>query len=373
MVAKIIMESETEHIYERLRQHFNQGETTKLRKTKELMEILEILFSPEQVDYATDLPLTVLGRISAENLAKKMDKDALQVEVMLENMAGEGKILATTSRKDGKKYYSLFPLIPGILESTYADGIDNDQRQRLSALVEKYHGDALGPEIGSSKYPIFRIIPINEKVDSGSQALPFEEAANMVNGADVITVIPCLCRTVSKKCNHIMEADFVFGAWADYLIKYRGARKWTKEEAMKRLKECEEDGLLHITGNAQEGSAVMCNCCPCCCNALRNLTEHHNPRAFVRSNFEPRVDHEMCILCMQCQDVCPMGAIRELPGYEADGSDTRMFVEESQCVGCGLCSSHCPADAIRMVKVRNYLPVKSLAEMNAQFFKEKIL
>ena len=35
-----------------MRQHFNEGVTTKLRKTKELMKILELLFIPEQVEYA---------------------------------------------------------------------------------------------------------------------------------------------------------------------------------------------------------------------------------------------------------------------------------------------------------------------------------
>ena len=61
-------------IYEKLRQHFNEGPTTKLRKTKELMQILELLFTPEQAEYGMSLPLTVMGRISLDDLAQKMGK-----------------------------------------------------------------------------------------------------------------------------------------------------------------------------------------------------------------------------------------------------------------------------------------------------------
>ncbi|MFC1825687.1 ATP-binding protein [Thermodesulfobacteriota bacterium] len=362
-----------EEIYEKLRQHFNEGSRTKLRKTKELMKILEILFTPEQAEYGMFIPLTVMGRINLDKLATKMNRGNDEVEQAVEGMAKEGKVIAMTSRKDGKKYYSLWPLLPGILESTYADGIENDQRRLLSRLVEKYTADGLWNELASSDYPQFRIVPINKTVEASSEVLPFEEVNKIIENEDIITVIPCLCRTVaSNKCDHLLEADIVFGAWADYLIKYRGARRWTKEEAIERLIECEKDGLMHLTGNNQQGSGVICNCCSCCCKALRGLTELHNPRSFVRSNWEPEIDHEKCTLCLKCKRVCPMDAITKLPGYEEDGSDSRILVHDSQCVGCALCASHCPEDAIQMVKIREYLPEKSLQEMNERYLKEKV-
>ncbi len=359
-------------LYEKLRQHFNEGPTTKLRKTKELMEILEILFTPEQATCAMALPMTVLGRISLGDLALRMGRDARDVEPVVEAMARDGKVLATTSRKDGNTYYALWPLLPGILESTFADGIDNDQRRRLARLVERYYSEGLWNELASSNYPQFRIIPINKNIESSSEVLPFEVVSRIIENAEVITVIPCLCRAVSRRCDHILEADFVFGAWADYLIKYRGARRWTKEEALRRLEECEEDGLMHLTGNAQEGSAVICNCCSCCCKALRGLIELHNPRSFVRSNFEPRVRQDECTLCLECQRICPMGAMTRLPGYKEDGSDARMLVQESRCVGCGLCATHCPVGAISMAKVRDYVPAKTLAEMTQRYLEERV-
>jgi|GEM_PF-5160284 len=51
-------------LYEQLRKHINDGYSLKIPRTKELMEILQILFNPEQAEYALQLPLTTQGRIS---------------------------------------------------------------------------------------------------------------------------------------------------------------------------------------------------------------------------------------------------------------------------------------------------------------------
>ncbi len=361
-----------EDIYEKLRQHFNEGAITKLRKTKTLQQILEILFTPDQAAIAVQVPLMIMGRISAEDLAEKMDRPLQETGEALEEMARTGLLYGVTDKEDGRNYYALFGLLPGILENYHADGVDSDLRRRLDKLIDKYRVEGLWDEMTSSEYPAFRVIPINEKVADKTEVLPFEEIRNTIMDADIITVIPCMCRTISRKCDHLLEVDFVMGDWAAYLIRYRGAREWTKDEALQRLKECEEDGLMHLIGNAQAGNTIICNCCVCCCMALKGLTELNNPRSFVKSNFFPQVDLDACTYCGTCQKKCPMDAIRKLPGLEADGSDSRILIEEFRCVGCGLCSSHCPTDAITMKKVRNLVPEPSPMEMVERWIQEKV-
>ncbi|MBT3312255.1 MAG: 4Fe-4S binding protein [Desulfobacterales bacterium] len=359
-------------IYEKLYDHFNEVPASRLRNTKELRDILHLLFSAEQAEYAVALPITHQGRLTVEELAKKMGRDVKNVRKNLEVMAKEGYLLVTTSRKDGKTYYALWPLMPGILESVYADGNLTDQRRRLTKLVRKYYSNGLWNELASSKYSQMRIIPINQQVNPESEVFSFEEVQRIIEAADIITVIPCMCRQCESKCDHIIEADFVFNAWANHLINYRGARLWTKDEALLRMEECEKDGLVHLGANSQSGNIQICNCCPCCCFALRGLTELHNANSFVRSNFEPSIDHKKCNLCKKCEKICPMDCISKLPGYEANGSDNRMLIQESHCIGCGLCASHCPENAIVMNKVRQDLPAKTIPEMMERYEKEKL-
>lgn len=359
-------------LYEQLRQHFNTGAIPMLRKTKELNEILKLAFTPEQAEVALHLPIMGTGRINAEELAMKTGRGIAEAEAMVEQMARESTVLANTDPKDGKTYYSLLSLLQGTLEWTIADGQDSDKRRNLIRAAARYYENGLWDEMASSNYPAFRVIPIDTKVDTASEVLPFEEIRGVVDCGRTIAVIPCYCRTVSRKCDHLLEVDFVIGDWGEYLINYRGARQVSVEETMQILRQCAEDGLIHLVGNAREGNSVICNCCVCCCWALRGLTELNNPRSFVKSNFIPAIDQKECTLCNKCQKVCQFKAVKRLPGLAADGSDTRMLIEEYRCVGCGVCAFQCPKQAMSMKKVRDDVPEKTPGEMIQRWMQEKI-
>jgi hypothetical protein len=41
-------------------------------------------------------------------------------------MARGGKVRITETEGDGKKYFALFPMMPGLFENIFADGIDTE-------------------------------------------------------------------------------------------------------------------------------------------------------------------------------------------------------------------------------------------------------
>jgi electron transport complex protein RnfB len=360
-----------DEIYDKLRQHFSEG-SANYPKKQEILQVLELLFKPGEVEYALALPLNSQGRLSLEEVAGKMQKAPEVVEEMLETMAREAKVMVNRSRKDGKKYYSLWTLTIGIMENTFA-GTDDELKRKLAPPWKKYYEEVFFNAWGASRYPLLRIVPINDHVDSTSRVLPFEEIRTLIEKAEVIAVISCFCREIMKKCNHKMDAEIVLGAYADYMIHYRGARSLTREEALQVLEECEKDGLVHLTGNVQEGSVVICNCCPCCCGALRAVIELDNRNKVERSNFEPTVKQDECTMCLQCQEVCPTKAITGAMHRNAAESQVRILVDASRCIGCGLCASHCPTEAIVMVKVRDVLPARTIKESVERYEQEKIL
>lgn len=51
------------------------------------------------------------------------------------------------------------------------------------------------------------------------------------------------------------------------------------------------------------------------------------------------VNHDVCLGCGACTDVCPVGAI-EL------GEDGLATVNEDLCLDCGACVATCPVEAI---------------------------
>jgi NAD-dependent dihydropyrimidine dehydrogenase PreA subunit len=119
----------------------------------------------------------------------------------------------------------------------------------------------------------------------------------------------------------------------------------TKDEAYKLLDECEENALVHLTSNMQQGHFFICNCCGCCCGVLRSINELGAPATtVVNSHYYAEIDPDECSLCGVCADErCQVNAI-------AESEDASYEVIREKCIGCGLCISACPTDAITLLR-----------------------
>ncbi len=84
--------------------------------------------------------------------------------------------------------------------------------------------------------------------------------------------------------------------------------------------------------------------------------------ASARSNFEPRIDRDECVLCDECVQICPMEAIYHHYPHREDGSDEYIIINNKLCLGCGVCASNCPSEAITLEKVREVNPLQSHGE-----------
>ena len=102
-----------------------------------------------------------------------------------------------------------------------------------------------------------------------------------------------------------------------------------------------EEGLVHVTYNIENGQIFICNCCTCCCGLLRSVKEFNAPYLLAKSHFTAAIDRESCSACGVCADErCPMNAIVEEDGEYA--------VLNERCIGCGVCVSSCPTESIKL-------------------------
>jgi len=88
-----------------------------------------------------------------------------------------------------------------------------------------------------------------------------------------------------------------------------------------------------------EGYGWICNCCGCCCTALRGITEFGVKNAVV-ANYFSVIDHDKCNQCGLCVQRCQVDAISDDGGAIA--------VDRNRCIGCGICVTGCPVNAARM-------------------------
>jgi len=343
----------------------------RLPKSKESMRMLRIIFKPEEAEFINsvfDGPF--VDPRTAEQIAEKIGRDKEEVRLVLEELAGKGLIFEFRSRADNNLYYTMLPMVPGVFEY-FMEGEPSDEKREIAKLFDKMYR-SWGMELGASNYPFIRVIPVEKKLDVKAEVLPFERVSEFIRDARSISVMNCVCRTTFNNCDRPLEVCFAFDSTADYLVKYKGARYVSFDEAIQILKKAEEAGLVHITNNQQKRPTFICNCCPCCCGFLRGLTELHNPRTLTKSNFLPKIDNGLCTRCESCISICPMEAIFHHYPHNPELSDDEIKIIEERCIGCGLCSNKCPREAITMVRVKEEVPVEKGRDLLIEFEKQRI-
>lgn len=345
-------------VYEKLRQKINLW-PMRTPRTKEVIEILRILFNEEEAEFLTHFTAPYQDPETMDQMVEKTGKPREKIQAIADRLVLRGLLFKFTSRSDGNAYYSLMPMVPGIFEFYFSSGHDSNEKRKVGELFEKNYLGGGGLEAGASNYPWARVMPVektitvNKEISAGHMILPFEKMSEFIKTSRKIAVINCACRT-KKKCEHPLETCLVFDYYADFMVERGFGRYLSVEEALELLEKTEKAGLVHSTINTQIKPQFICNCCTCACLILRGLTELHNPRAIAKSNFLPMRDDANCKRCKICVRICPM----EANAYHAphDNEPERILFFEERCIGCGLCAYHCPNNAIKLVKVNNEIP-----------------
>lgn len=307
-------------------------------ESEEAIEILKVLFTPEEAALALRLP--VMPK-SIEELADELGEDKVQLKEKLDIMADKGTVF-TVERK-GKLLYRLLPSVVGFSETPFWPGKIDERAEKLGPLWTKYWKEKFSYEIGDRDQSMMRVVPIERSLSGNSTVTPFEDLAKLLEPVKYFAVAHCPCRqyakTVGKGCDHTTENCLHFDSMGQYIVEHGMAREITREETLDILRKSNEEGLVHMTENHQGKVTTICNCCSCCCVFIRTLTEIGLPNAFKRSNYVSKVDPELCTACETCAERCPVEAITV---------DDIAVIDEAKCIGCGVCYPSCPSDAITL-------------------------
>ncbi|MEJ5361977.1 MAG: 4Fe-4S binding protein [Spirochaetota bacterium] len=307
-------------------------------KTKTFMEILHILFAPQEAQLATHMSFK--GK-SVKDIASASHMDMESVHQILEQMAN--KAIIYTAKKDNEVLYGLVPTIPGLFEFPFMKGMTTETHKKLAQLWETYHHEALGNSFSGNPTPLMRVLPIDTALEPGIVIHPFEEARKLIEKAQYIALTNCACRVSVHKCDKPLDVCMIFDGAAEFLVDRGYAWKASVDQTINALMKSEKAGLVHTSNNSKDRATVICNCCPCCCTVLRGRTQAGNINAFSTSRFEAKIDINNCSGCEACVNGrCPMNAITMFNGIAS--------VVASQCIGCGLCASVCSSNAITLIE-----------------------
>ncbi len=195
--------------------------------------------------------------------------------------------------------------------------------------------------------PYTRIIPVGVSIEPRARVLDFESVSDIVRRSRNLAVTKCTCRLTMQKCDRPLEVCLQVNRAADYTLARGTGRRVSQDEALALLKECEEQGLIHVTFNRLEVEHFICNCCPCCCQTMPVLIKG-GIHVIDPSRFRAQIDEALCSGCGLCLERCYFGALSLDEGErESTGQ-----VDAKKCMGCGLCLIACPEEAIQLIEVR---------------------
>jgi electron transport complex protein RnfB len=298
------------------------------------LRLLARIFTPEEAALGSVMRLTFE---SAADIAARAGADPDTAYATLKGMARKGQI--RTRKGEGRQLvFALMPFVVGVYEEQLPR-LDEE----MAELFEQYYQETLGGGGIMRDAPAgHRVIPVEESIHFEPEIFPYERASELVESAKSWGVRDCICRVqqrlVGKGCEHSIENCLILVPVAGAFDHDDVTRAITKEEALRLLREVEEEGLVHSTGNYRDGNYYICNCCTCSCGFLRAVAEFGLPTAIAHSDFHAVVDAEECIACGDCVEHCQFEAL-SVP-------DDICVVDYARCVGCGLCAPACPTDAL---------------------------
>jgi len=347
----------TENTYEKLRKLMSLNPLG-CPPAPEILKILKLLFTEDEATVALGLgffPFTTKEVSHRTGIKENF------VITHLESLANKGVVFAR-KKKDvwGYALVNTFHLF----ENPYRKGIHDDLIKQLTPLWKKYL-PIFGKNVGIEKTAFSRVIPINKKIEAASEVLPYEQVSELINKAKTIGIGHCSCRELEQNCDAPKETCMMFDNTCNYLVDRGFAKSITKDEALKKIKEFDEAGLVRLVNNTQDKLEFVCHCCSCCCGILSAFSKHGNIGAFTRSAFLPERNMEICIGCGICADgKCPTQCIEMVNG--------KPDVKIDKCIGCGICASRCPNDAIKLIRSIDIPhPPANLMEFGMHILQEK--
>lgn len=246
--------------------------------------------------------------------------------------------------------------LPEPMENIRPEGEMYDQVEELVMTMVQHTGaGAADPETNVYHAKVLRLedaeqfFELKEDLDLGElpkTIIPYEHARKiLIENPENIAVIDCVCRTLrgDKGCYPRDVCIMVGDPWVDWIMERvpeMNPRRISQQEALDILRECHEKGYVHAAFFKDAAAGRMyhiCNCCPCCCTAIKAQNYVGAPM-FGGTGFVSQIDPEKCTQCGACEKACNFLAISK--------TDAGMTVDETLCKGCQACQTACPSGAI---------------------------
>lgn len=314
-------------------------------KCNEFFDLVSYLFTPREAEIFAAMPF---GLDTLEEIIENLpDKAPEKLATELETMADKG--LIHIRERNGNKVYEALPFVPGITEFQLMRGLTDERHQKIAILLRDYARGMIKalmsgevPKLDISAPP-GKKVPINQEIEHKTTIVPLQELKELIRKTDYIAVGTCICRhqgaLLGKPSVKPTNNCMMLGESGKFSTERGFTTRLTQEEAIKRLEEAEEAGLIHSFANSPDlYSNILCNCYKDHCLIIKGSRRSPVPSQSVNARWLVKIKEDACINCEACIPRCQMDALKMVDG--------KLVREELRCIGCGICMWACPADAM---------------------------
>jgi len=317
-------------------------------ESEALYEILKVMFTHEEASLVSLLPIKPFAVKDAAKIWGKTEEESFGIL----NTLAEKALLLDMNDKIEQKYVVPPPMI-GFFEFALMRTGGHFDQKLLSELFHQYleTEEDFMCKLLSLKTPIGRILVNEEAVKEVDEVyvLDYERATKIIKNAESIGVSRCYCRHkaehLGQACDAPQEVCLSINNLSHSLSKHGYAQLITKEKALDILSTAYDHNLIQFAENVQNDVGFICNCCSCCCMALKGAKKMGIPQTLSSSNFIATMN-DQCVSCKKCVPLCPVGCFE----VEEKEVKDKVTFDPSLCLGCGVCERVCKLDALEMVK-----------------------
>lgn len=329
-------------------------------ESESLYEILKVMFTDKEASLVSLLPIKPFSVKDASKIWKKSEADTFNI---LNALAEKALLLDMNDSKEQK--YVVPPPMIGFFEFALMRTGGVFDQKLLSELFHQYleTEEDFMRKLLALKTPIGRIL-VNEKAVKQADevyVLNYERATKIIENAESIGVSRCYCRHkaehLGEHCDAPQEVCLSLNNLSQSLSKHGYAKIITTEKALEILELSYKHNLIQFAENVQDDVGFICNCCSCCCVALKGARKMGIPQTISSSNFIATIN-DQCVSCKRCVDACPLGC------FKLDG-EGKVTLDQTLCIGCGVCQRVCKVNAVEMLQreKRIFTPVNTVHKL----------
>ncbi|MCG8635083.1 MAG: 4Fe-4S binding protein [Desulfobacterales bacterium] len=353
--------------YRKLQQHLDrQPVGFPPSRTGADVRLLKHIFTPLEAGIAACL------RHEADPLEEILLRAAHLVssrETLKDHLAAMLKKGGIEIRKDryGTRYANA-PLVVGMYELQLGRLTPEFIKDFKAYTSEKRYGISFL----ATKQSQMRTVPIHKSITPRIPVADFDRIRQLLETAEPpFVILPCICREKKaiqgEPCSRTdrSETCMAMGSIAHTVIGMGLGREIGRDEAIRIIRENQDDGLVLQPANTRT-IEFLCSCCGCCCSMLSLQRDLPVPLDFWTSNFRISLEEEICTGCGKCIKQCQVAALEAV--NDGSGGSRKPVLNRDRCIGCGHCVPGCPSGALTLIPARDRTtPPATRDELNRIF------